>query len=192
MDRGDALTGLLLQMVVVMLTTLIAGWAVGKLGQPRVIGEIIGGILLGPSILGRLAPSTTSWLFPQSSLAAFDILSTIGLILFLFLIGAQIDLTEVRRHSVTASLASISSVVLPFVLGIALAPMLRSRFAPVNFDFLAFSIFLGVSMSITAFPVLARIIEERQLENTALGTIALMSAAIDDVLAWILLALPSR
>lgn len=182
------MTLLLLQMAVVLLTTLTCGWIARRLGQSRVVGEIIGGILLGPSVLGRLAPHTAATLFPPSSLAPFDTLSTVGLILFLFLIGTDLDTASLRRSRHTASLASSLSILLPFAMAALIAPLLQSRFAPAGVARLPFTLFLGVSLSITAFPVLARILEERRMQSTPLGATALICAALDDVAAWTLLA----
>ncbi|WP_051978483.1 cation:proton antiporter [Edaphobacter aggregans] len=182
------MTLLLLQMTVVLLITLLCGWIARRLGQARVIGEIAGGILLGPSVFGRIAPHASALLFPPSSLGPFDVLSTVGLILFLFLIGSQLDVEHLRRNKSTATLASGLSILLPFLMAAALAPSLRSRFVPDGVGALPFALFLGVSISITAFPVLARILEERQMQSTSLGTTALMCAAVDDVSAWTLLA----
>jgi len=182
------MTLLLVQMTVVLLVTLACGALARKLGQSRVIGEMIGGILLGPSVFGRLAPHTSTTLFPPTSLGAFDVLSTVGLILFLFLIGTEIDYASLRRHRKTAALSSALSILLPFLMAIAIAPLLRASFAPTGVAVLPFALFLGVSLSITAFPVLARILEERGLQSTPLGTTALMCAAVDDVCAWTMLA----
>jgi Kef-type K+ transport system membrane component KefB len=182
------MTLLLLQMTTVLLTALLFGWIARKFGQARVTGEIIGGIFLGPSVFGRVAPGASASLFPQSSLGPFDVLSTVGLILFLFLVGTQLEYEHLRRHRTTAALTSGVSILLPFLIAAAVAPSLRIRFAPSGVGNLSFTLFLGVSMSITAFPVLARILEERQMQATSLGTTALMCAAVDDVCAWILLA----
>lgn len=176
-------------MAVVLVTTLLCGSVAKKLGQARVIGEIIGGILIGPSAFGRLAPHAAAWIIPASSLSAFEVLSTIGLILFLFVIGTELNFEHLRTHKGTASLASSMSILLPFALAALLAHPLRIRFAPNNVGSLPFVLLLGVSLSITAFPVLARILEERALQTTSLGTTALMCAAIDDVCAWTLLAI---
>jgi Kef-type K+ transport system membrane component KefB len=183
------MTLLLLQMTTVLLTALLFGWIARKVGQARVIGEIVGGIFLGPSVFGRIAPHASASLFPRSSLGPFDVLSTVGLILFLFLIGSQLEYEHLRRHRATATLTSGMSILLPFLIAVAVAPSLRIRFAPSGVGSLPFALFLGVSMSITAFPVLARILEERQMQSTSLGTTALMCAAVDDVSAWILLAI---
>jgi Kef-type K+ transport system membrane component KefB len=179
---------LLIQMAVVMLVTLACGWLARKAGQARVIGEIVGGIVLGPSVFGRVAPHAWANLFPASSLTAFDQLSTIGLILFLFLVGMELDYGQIYRQRRTALMASLMSIVLPFGIGAALAHALRVRFAPHGIGSLPFVLFLGIAMSITAFPVLARIVEERGLQGTMLGTTAILCAAFDDVVAWLLLA----
>ena len=182
------MTLLLVQMATVLLTALLCGLVARKLGQTRVIGEIVGGILIGPSVFGRLAPAASARLFPPSSFASFEVLSNIGLILFLFLIGSEIDYNHLRRHRGTAALASGLSILFPFLLAVLVAPALRTRFAPAAVGALPFVLFLGISMSITAFPVLARILEERRLQSTPLGATALMCAALDDVCAWLLLA----
>jgi Kef-type K+ transport system membrane component KefB len=182
------MTLLLLQMTTVLLTALLFGWIARKFGQARVIGEIVGGIFLGPSVFGRIAPHPWAILFPQGSLGPFDVLSTVGLILFLFLIGSQLEYEHLRQHRTTATLTSGMSILLPFLIAVAVAPSLRIRFAPRSVGSLPFALFLGVAMSITAFPVLARILEERRMQSTLLGTTALMCAAVDDVSAWILLA----
>jgi Kef-type K+ transport system membrane component KefB len=179
---------LLLQMVVVLLTALLCGSIARKLGQAMVIGEIVGGILLGPSAFGRIAPHASQLLFPQSSLGSLEVLSTIGLILFLFLIGSEIDYEHLREQKITATVASATSILLPFLMAVIAAPFLRSRFGSNSIDRLPFTLFLGISMSITAFPVLARILEERRIQSTPLGATALLCAAVDDVCAWLLLA----
>lgn len=183
------MTLLLVQMAVVILVTLTCGWLARKIGQSRVIGEIVGGILLGPSVFGRFAPHTSNLLFPQSSFASFEILSTVGLILFLFLIGMELDYEQLYRQRTTAIFASGISILLPFAMGALLAHSLRVRFAPHGIGSIPFVLFLGIAMSITAFPVLARILEERGLQSTALGTTAILCAAVDDVVAWLMLAL---
>jgi Kef-type K+ transport system membrane component KefB len=183
------MTLLLVQMTTVLLTALFCGWLARKLGQSRVIGEIIGGILVGPSVFGRFAPHASSVLFPQSSLGSFETISTIGLVLFLFLIGSELDYDHLRRQKSTATLASGMSILFPFIMAAIAAHSLRIRFAPNGIGRVPFVLFLGISMSITAFPVLARILEERKMQSTPLGTTALMCAAVDDVCAWSLLAI---
>jgi Kef-type K+ transport system membrane component KefB len=181
-------TLLLIQMTAVLLVALFCGWVARKLGQARVIGEIIGGILIGPSVFGRIAPHTAGALFPPSSLESFEIISTMGLVLFLFLIGSELDYEHLRQQKGTAVLTSGMSIIFPFILAAVVAHSLRIRFAPQEIGSIPFVLFLGISMSITAFPVLARILEERRLQSTPLGTTALMCAAVDDVCAWFLLA----
>jgi Kef-type K+ transport system membrane component KefB len=180
---------LLIQMAIVLLTALSCGWIAQRLGQARVIGEIVGGILVGPSILGRFAPLVSARLFPPASLASFETLSTIGLVLFLFLIGSELDYEHLRRQRSTALLASAMSILFPFLMAVIISHPLRIRFAPNGIGSVPFVLFLGISMSITAFPVLARILEERGLQSSPLGATALMCAAVDDVCAWLLLAL---
>ncbi|MGA2538755.1 MAG: cation:proton antiporter, partial [Terracidiphilus sp.] len=182
------MTLLLIQMSTVLLTALFCGWVARRLGQARVIGEIAGGILVGPSVFGRFAPGASARLFPQNSLGAFEVLSTIGLVLFLFLIGSELDYEHLRRQRAIALLASAMSILLPFLMAITMAHSLRIRFAPDGIGKLPFALFLGISMSITALPVLAKILEERGLQSTSLGTTALICAAVSDVCAWLLLA----
>ncbi len=187
--QGAEVTLLLAQIAVVIVVTLACAWLARKVGQSRVIGEIIGGILLGPSVLGRLSPTLSQHLFPKASLGAMQELSTVGLVLFLFIVGMELDDRQLIRQRFTALAASGTSIVVPFIAAILLAHSLRTRFAPHGVGSVPFVLFLGISMSITAFPVLARILEERKLMNTPLGTTAILCAAVDDVVAWLLLAI---
>jgi Kef-type K+ transport system membrane component KefB len=179
---------LLVQMTTVLLVALFCGWLARKLGQAGVIGEIIGGILIGPSVFGRVAPHAWAALFPLNSLGAFEVLSTVGLILFLFLIGSELDYEHLRQQKRTTAFASIMSILVPFGMAVLVAHSLRVRFAPDGIGSAPFILFLGISMSITAFPVLVRILEDRRMIATPLGTTALMCAAAGDVFAWMLLA----
>ncbi len=179
---------LFIQITIVLLVTLSCARLATKLGQTRVIGEIIGGILLGPSLLGRLFPAVSQHLFPKASLGAMEQLSNVGLVLFLFLVGMDLDDAQLRRQRSRALGASATSIIIPFIAAILLAHSLRIRFAPHGIGSVPFVLFLGISMSITAFPVLARILEERNLIGTPLGTTAVLCAAVDDVVAWLLLA----
>jgi len=180
---------LLFQIPVVILVTLACGSLARRLGQSRVIGEIVGGILLGPSVFGRVAPQAAGALFSPSSMASFEILSTVGLVLFLFLIGTEVNIEHLYHQRATAALSSTMSILAPFAISALLAHPLRTRFAPHGIGSGPFVLFLGISMSITAFPVLARILEERGIQSTKLGTTAITCAAVDDLVAWILLAL---
>jgi Kef-type K+ transport system membrane component KefB len=180
---------ILLQMAVILLVTLAFGRLAVRLGQARVIGEILGGIVLGPSIFGHLFPALASRLFPSSSLHALGIVSNIGLVLYLFLVGLELDVQQLRHQKATAFATSLTSILVPFLAAVVLAHPLRVRFAPDGIGSLPFMLFLGIAMSITAFPVLARILAERRLSATPLGTTAILCAAFDDVAAWFLLAI---
>jgi Kef-type K+ transport system membrane component KefB len=182
------MTLLIFQMAIVLCVTLVCGRIARRFGQAMVIGEIVGGILIGPSVLGRFAPQISARVFPQSSFASLEVLSTVGLVLFLFLIGSELDYEHLRQQKTTATLASFMSVVLPFGMAVLAAPLLRDRFSQGPIAPLPFALFLGVAMSITALPVLARILEERRMQSSPLGAIALMCAAVGDVAAWMLLA----
>ncbi|MGM9759243.1 MAG: cation:proton antiporter [Parabacteroides sp.] len=179
---------LLLQIITILLTCRFFGWLFMKIGQPTVIGEIVAGIVLGPSILGHLAPDVSQFLFPLESLANITILSQFGLILFMFAIGMELDIGEVRKKLKETVLISHTSTVVPFFCGMLTAYFAYSTYADKETPFLSFALFIGIAMSITAFPVLARIIQEKGLTKTHLGTISLASAANGDITAWCLLA----
>ncbi len=182
------LATLLAQIVVIILTARLFGWLCKKIGQPTVIGEIIAGIALGPSFLGIYFPEFSSALFPVESLSNLQFLSQIGLIFFMFIIGMELDLKVLQNKAQDAVVISHASIIFPFALGVALAYLLYTSFAPIGIDFTSFALFIGISMSITAFPVLARIVQERNLQKTKLGTIVITCAAADDITAWCLLA----
>lgn len=179
---------LLLQIIVILITCRIFNWLFTKFGQPSVIGEIIAGIVLGPSILGFLLPEASAFLFPIESLDNIALLSQFGLILFMFAIGMELDLKEVRATLKETILISHTSTVVPFALGMGLAFFVYDKYANPETPFLSFALFIGIAMSITAFPVLARIIQEKGLTKTHMGTISLASAANGDITAWCLLA----
>ena len=179
---------LLLQVIAIVVAARLLGTLAQRFGQPRVVGEIIAGILLGPSLLGLLAPAVQGALFPAASLGSLRVLSQIGVILFMFVVGVELDVEHLRRKASSAVLVSHASIIVPFFLGTVLALFLYPTLAPAGLRFSAFALFMGVSMSITAFPVLARILDERNLSQTFLGTTAIACAAVDDVTAWCLLA----
>ncbi len=180
---------LLLQVAVVLAVAHATGSLFRRLRQPRVMGEMAGGILLGPSLLGWLAPRLQAALFPPDSLDRFDALSGLGLILFMFLVGTQVDLGHLRgRAARSVVLISHSGIVVPFALGALLAFLLYPALSLPEVRRLHFTLFMGTAMSITAFPVLARMLTEEGLVRTRLGAIALACAAVDDVTAWCLLA----
>lgn len=179
---------LLIQIIAIIIIARIFGWIFRKIGQPSVIGEMIAGIVLGPSLFGLYFPELAAILFPIESLGNLNFLSQIGLILFMFVIGMELDLKSLKNKANDAVVISHASIIFPFTLGIALAYFIYDQFAPPGIDFTSFALFLGISMSITAFPVLARIVQERGIHKTKLGTIVITCAAADDITAWCALA----
>lgn len=179
---------LLAQIITIILVARFFGWMFRKIGQPSVIGEIIAGIVLGPSLIGMYYPEFSSLLFPEASLGNLQFLSQIGLILFMFVIGMELDIKVLKNKANDAVVISHASIVIPFALGIGLSYFIYHRFAPQGVAFLSFSLFMGIAMSITAFPVLARIIQERGIHKTKLGAIVITCAAADDITAWCILA----
>jgi Kef-type K+ transport system membrane component KefB len=179
---------LLAQIVTIIFVARFFGWICQKIGQPSVIGEIIAGIMLGPSLVGLYLPEYSAMLFPPQSLGNLQFLSQIGLILFMFVIGMELDLKVLRNKAHEAVVISHASIIFPFSLGIGLAYFIYTSFAPEGIHFVSFALFLGIAMSITAFPVLARIVQERGIHKTRLGTIVITCAAADDITAWCLLA----
>jgi len=179
---------LLFQIITIVLVARIFGWIFRKIGQPSVIGEIIAGIVLGPSLFGLYFPDMKEALFPVASLGNLQMLSQVGLILFMFVIGMELDLKVLKNKANDAVVISHASIVIPFAMGIGLSYFIYHQFAPSGVEFLAFSLFMGIAMSITAFPVLARIVQERGIHKTRLGTIVITCAAADDITAWCILA----
>ncbi|HVC18935.1 MAG TPA: cation:proton antiporter [Vicinamibacterales bacterium] len=179
---------LLLQIGAILVTARIAGILFRAFGQPQVVGEMIAGIALGPSLFGWLAPHAFVSLFPASSLGELYVLSQIGLLLFMFLVGLEFDPEALRGRGEAAFLTSHVSITAPYLLGAGLALYLYPRLSADNVPFYQFALFMGASMSVTAFPVLARILHERQWHQTRLGSVAIACAAVDDVTAWCLLA----
>lgn len=179
---------LLLQIITIIIVARFFAWICTKIGQPTVIGEMIAGIVLGPSLVGMYFPALSQALFPEYSLGNLQFLSQIGLILFMYIIGMELDLKVLRNKAHDAVVVSHSSIIIPFALGMGLAYFLYTSFAPMGVKFSSFGLFLGIAMSITAFPVLARIVQERGIHKTRLGTIVITCAAADDITAWCLLA----
>ena len=180
---------LLMQLVVIIAIAGVFRKLFRWIGQPPVMGEMIAGIVLGPSVLGFIFPEAMAFLFPPASLETLRLLSQIGVVIFMFIVGMEVDVQHLREKGSTAIMISHASIIVPFLLGTALALFLYQDLAPQGTSFNAFALFIGVAMSITAFPVLARILEDRKLSQTYLGTIAITCAAVDDVTAWCILAL---
>ncbi len=179
---------LLLQIITIILAARIMGMLFKRLGQPMVIGEIIAGIVLGPSLVGHFFPEFSAFLFPADSLSNLQFLSQIGLILFMFVIGMELDLKVLKNQASEAVVISHASIIIPFALGTGLSYFMYNKYAGENVRFLPFALFVGIAMSVTAFPVLARIVQERKLSKTKLGTVVITCAAADDITAWCILA----
>lgn len=185
---GHPLAILLAQIVTIIFVARIFGWICKRIGQPTVIGEIVAGIVLGPSLIGMYFPEFSSFLFPVQSLGNLQFLSQIGLILFMFIVGMEIDINVLKNKAHDAVVISHASIIVPFSLGMGLAYFIYQSFAPAGVPFSSFGLFIGIAMSITAFPVLARIAQERGIHKTRLGTIVITCAAADDITGWSILA----
>ena len=185
---SDVLWHLLIALAVVVAVGRLLGQLFRFIGQPAVIGEVIGGIVLGPSLLGHVAPDLYVYLLPSSVAPFLGIVAQLGVILYMFLVGLELNPDSLRGQVHSTVATSHASIVLPFTLGAALSLYLYPRFSTSDVPFTNFALFLGVAMSITAFPVLARILSDRGMSRTKLGAVALTCAAIDDVTAWCLLA----
>ncbi|MCX6061194.1 MAG: cation:proton antiporter [Campylobacterales bacterium] len=180
---------LLIQIVVIMVATRLFGFLVSFVAQPTVVGEIIAGIILGPSLLGLFFPEFSIFLFPKESLGNLSLISQLGLIFFMFVVGMELDFEKIKKQSSASVFISHASIIFPFFLGVVLSYWLYPLFAPQNVSFMPFALFIGIAMSITAFPVLARIIKEKNLTDTSYGAMAITCAATDDITAWYILAL---
>ncbi|MDP1784544.1 MAG: cation:proton antiporter [Sulfuricurvum sp.] len=180
---------LLIQIVVIMVATRLFGFLVSFVAQPTVVGEIIAGIILGPSLLGLFFPEFSLLLFPKEALGNLHLISQLGLIFFMFVVGMELDFEKIKKQSSASVFISHASIIFPFFLGVLLSYWLYPLFAPKNVSFMPFALFIGIAMSITAFPVLARIIKEKNLTDTRYGAMAITCAATDDITAWYILAL---
>ena len=185
----DALAPVLGALIVIVATARALGVAFRRLGQPPVVGEVLAGILLGPSFLGWIWPTGAAALLPPEAAPSLRVLAEIGVVLFMFLVGLELDLGLLAGRTRSAVAVSHASIVAPFLLGATLALWLYPLVGTADVPFVVFALFLGVAMSVTAFPVLARILRDLDMQRTELGAIALGCAAVDDVTAWILLAL---
>ena len=180
---------LLTQIVVILIFAGLFRRLFRWIGQPPVMGEMVAGIVLGPSVLGLLFPGAVAFLFPESSLLTLRLLSQIGVVLFMFVVGMELNIQHLRERGTSAVMISHASIIVPFLLGAGLSVFLYRDLASPGTSFHAFALFIGVAMSITAFPVLARILEDRKLSQTHVGAVAITCAAVDDVTAWCILAL---
>jgi Kef-type K+ transport system membrane component KefB len=183
-------TALLLQMITILVAARVCAWLLRYVGQPRVVGEMAAGLLLGPVVAGALWPALHAQLFSKASLAGLSALATLGLVLFMFVIGLELRAQHgMRAHLRAAGCVGVISTALPMMLGLAIAPVLYPTLAPNGVAFWPFALFIAVALSITAFPVMARILKDRGLSRTGFGQLSLGAAALVDVFAWVLLAL---
>jgi Kef-type K+ transport system membrane component KefB len=185
---GATFLHLLLALVVIIVVARVFGALFKRLQQPAVIGEVIAGIALGPSLLGRLAPETARFVLPPMVAPQLSVIAQVGVVIFMFLVGLELDTSRLRKRTHATVAISHASIVAPFLLGSALALWLYPQFSSSAVPFTLFALFLGVSLSVTAFPVLARILTDRRMHKSQIGVIALTCAAVDDVSAWCLLA----
>jgi len=182
------LAHVLLALIAVILAARALGALARYVGQPAIIGEVLAGIVLGPSLLGRVAPGASTFLLPATVAPYLAIVAQLGVILFMFLVGLELDTSLLKKRTGATIAISHASIVTPLLLGVGAAYFVYPRFGAATVPFAVFALFIGVSMSVTAFPVLARILSERGLQKTELGVIAISCAAVDDVTAWCLLA----
>lgn len=188
-NLGSPINSLILQILVIILAAKLCGMVGRLFGQPQVVGEMVAGILLGPSLLKSVAPEVHAYIFPAGSIDRLFFLSHVGVLLFMFIVGLELDMKSLRNKAKSAVVISMASIVVPFALGSALAVVLFDAYGARDKGMLGFALFMGIAVSITAFPVLARILQERGLTRTQIGTTAIACAAADDVTAWCLLAI---
>jgi len=188
-DNGSSpLSKLVLQLIIIIVAASVTGSIFTRLGQPAVVGEMLAGILLGPSLFGLLAPNAFQFVFATPTLGALKLFSQIGVCLFLFVVGMELDVSHLRKKAEAAVVVSHASIVVPYLLGVILALFVYRYLAQPGISFMAFALFMGISTSITAFPVLVRILQDRGIFKTPLGSTATTCAAVDDVTAWSILA----
>jgi Kef-type K+ transport system membrane component KefB len=185
----NLLLHVLLALALVVVSGRLLGRLVAAIGQPPVIGEVLSGILLGPSLLGLVAPAAETFLFPAAVRPPLGVIAQAGVVLYMFIVGLEFDTGLLKQRAARLIVTSQASIVAPFLLGSGLGLAMHDAFAPGGVSPIVFALFMGVAMSITAFPVLARILTDRGLARTELGAAALTCAAINDVMAWCLLAL---
>jgi Kef-type K+ transport system membrane component KefB len=178
-----------IQLIIILIVVQVFGYLCQFIGQPRVIGEVLAGLALGPTLLGAVVPRVEATVFTGSTLPTLQTLGDIGLVLYMFSLGTHMDTHAMLKHGRKATVVSLSGVLLPLTMGAVLAFFLYPEFAGPKANRLSFMLLVGTAMAITAFPVLARLLEERGMLDTKIGALALLCAAIDDVVGWCLLAL---
>ena len=186
---NNQLLHMLMALATVVVVARLFGYLFRLIHQPPVIGEVVGGIVLGPSILGRLAPEAANYVLPATTAPFLALLAQLGIIFYMFLIGLELDMKMIKKSGMPALIISNFSIVVPFLLGCALATQLFHQYSVPGTSFIGFALFMGVSLSVTAFPVLARILSELKIHKSRLGGLALICAAVGDVTVWCLLAL---
>ena len=179
---------LLLQIAVILIVSRILRYLFVAIGQPAVIGEMVAGLMLGPSLFGLVLPGWFGALFTAASLSPLNALSQLGLLLFMFIVGLKLGSQPLGTARRIAVVTSLTSIIVPFALGAAVGSLVHARLAPEGVAVLPFALFVGAAMSITAFPVLARILFDQGMFNTQVGTVAISCAAFDDVTGWLILA----
>jgi Kef-type K+ transport system membrane component KefB len=188
-SEHDTLLHVLLAIAAVLLLAQLVGRLFARIGQPAVMGEMLAGIMLGPSLLGRVWPNASAFLLPSAIGPQLRALAQIGVVLYMFVVGLELDVRRVRAHARSALVVSASGIAAPLLLGSTITGMLYARLSTPHVPAFLFGAFFCVALSVTAFPVLARIVSERNLEKSPIGTMALTCAAADDIAAWCLLSI---
>jgi Kef-type K+ transport system membrane component KefB len=176
-----------LALAAVIVASRAVGWMVARVGQPQVHGEILAGIVLGPSLLGWVWPQAMAYLFPGQVITFLNVLAQVAVVMFMFLVGLSVDLSKLQGHGRKALVISPASILVPIALGALLSLWLYPRLGD-GVGRLGFTLFLGAAMAITAFPVLARVLQETGMADTRIGILVITCAAVDDITAWCLLA----
>lgn len=180
---------IIFQVALIIIVARLTGLLFKKIGQPIVMGEIVAGIILGPSVLGMVLPDVSQFIFPKTSLSNLQVLSNIGLLIFMFIVGIEFKLNMIKAETRTIISISYASIIFPFILGVLLALTILKTYLPTNLSFFTYALYIGVAISITSFTVLARIMRDRGITNTRLGSIVISCTALNDIIAWCILAI---